>query len=183
MIILWIVLGGLLAWAVMIYNGLVSLRLRAAGAWSDIDVQLKRRYELIPNLVSTVKGYASHENQVFTQITETRAKAMQSQNSKEKENTESAFSGSIQNLMAVAEKYPELKANQNFLSLQKSLSEIEDALQSARRYYNAMVRDFNTKQSVLPDVLIARLGGFQPKDFFQLDASEEARNPKIFFNQ
>jgi LemA protein len=168
-------------WAVAAYNGLVGLKVRAQGAWSDIDVQLKRRYELIPNLVSTVKGYASHESQVFSQVTEARSKAMQTQSPQEKGNAEAALSGAMRGLIAIAENYPQLKANENFLSLQQSLAAIEEAIQSARRYYNAVVRDYNTKQSVLPDALIAKIGGFQPREFFQLELAEESKAPKVSF--
>lgn len=180
---IWIlaVLAVVILWAVVSYNGLVGLKIRAQNAWSDIDVQLKRRYELIPNLVSTVKGYAAHESQLFTKVTEARTNAMQAQSPQEKGTAEAALSGVVRNLMVVAENYPQLKANENFLSLQQALAQIEEAIQSARRYYNAVVRDFNTKQSVLPDALIAKIGGFQPREFFQLESGEEAKAPKVSF--
>src|SRR5262245_48723853 len=155
-----IVLGVIVIWGVMSYNGLVALRLRGDGAWSDIDVQLKRRYDLIPNIVETVKGYAGHEQKVFTQVTEARSHAMQVTDPKAKEAAEGVLAGTLKSLFPVAENYPQLRANENFLGLQKSLEEIESALQSARRYYNAVVRDYNTKLQVIPDVFIARLGGF-----------------------
>lgn len=176
-----IIAGVVILWAVASYNGLVGLKVRSQGAWSDIDVQLKRRYELIPNVVSTVKGYAAHENNVFAQVTEARSKAMQAQTPQEKGAAEAAFSGAIRGLFAIAENYPQLKANDNFLSLQQTLAQTEESLQSARRYYNAVVRDFNTKQSVFPDMVIAKIGGFQPKEFFQLDSAEEAKAPKVSF--
>lgn len=181
MIFVLIAVAVIVLWGVAIYNALVSLKVRCQNAWSDIDVQLKRRYELIPNLVSTVKGYAAHESQVFTQVTEARTRAMQAQTPQEKGAAESALSGMVRNLMVVAENYPQLKANENFLSLQQSLAQIEEALQSARRYYNAVVRDFNTKQNVLPDALIAKIGGFQPREFFQLESGEESKAPKVAF--
>lgn len=169
-------------WTIAIYNGLVQLRVRAGGAWSDIDVQLKRRYDLIPNLVETVKGYAAHEQKVFTQVTEARSHAMQASSPKDKEEAEGALTGALKSLFAVAENYPQLRANENFMGLQRSLSEIEEALQGSRRYYNAVVRDFNTKCEVFPDRFIAQMGGFKPKEFFQLDSAEEAKTPKVSFS-
>ena len=182
MLFVLIVLGVIVMWGVMSYNGLVGLKLRADGAWSDIDVQLKRRYDLIPNLVETVKGYAGHEQKVFTQVTEARAHAMQVTDPKTKEAAEGVLSGTLKSLFAVAENYPQLRANENFLGLQKSLEEIEGALQNARRYYNAVVRDYNTKIQVIPDIVIARIGGFQKRDFFQLESKEEAQTPKVSFS-
>ena len=172
----------LLLWAVLIYNGLIQLRVRADGAWSDISVQLKRRYDLIPNLVETVKGYAAHEQRVFTQVTEARSRAMQATSPKEKEAAEGMLTSTLKSLFAVAENYPQLRANENFMGLQRSLTEIEEALQGARRYYNAVARDYNTKRSVFPNQLVASLGGFAPKEFFQLDAVEEAKAPKVSFS-
>ena len=169
-------------WAVAIYNGIVQLRVRADGAWSDISVQLKRRYDLIPNLVETVKGYASHEQKVFIQVTEARGRAMQAAGPQQKGAAENLLTESLKSLFAVAENYPQLRANENFMGLQKTLSEIEEALQSARRYYNAVVRDYNTKLSVLPDSFIARAGGFRAKEFFQLGSEEEAKTPKVTFS-
>lgn len=177
-----IVVGVILVWAVLIYNGLVGLRVRADGAWSDISVQLKRRYDLIPNVVETVKGYAAHEQRVFQQVTEARSRAMQAAGPKEKEAAESMLTGALKSLFAVAENYPQLRANENFMGLQQSLTQVEEALQGARRYYNAVVRDYNTKLTVFPDRLIAQTGRFQPKEFFQLDAPEEAKAPKVSFS-
>ena len=171
----------LLLWAVVIYNGLVQLRVRADGAWSDISVQLKRRYDLIPNLIETVKGYASHEQKVFSQVTEARSRAMQAGSPKDKEIAENALSGTLKSLFAISENYPQLRASENFQGLQKSLMEIEETIQGARRYYNAVVRDYNTKLQVLPDSLIANAGGFKQKEFFQLESAEEAKNPKVSF--
>jgi LemA protein len=180
MIVLAIV-AALLLWAILIYNGLVQLRVRADGAWSDIGVQLKRRYDLIPNVVEAVKGYAAHEQTVFAQVTEARSKAMQATGPKEKEAAEGMLAGTLKSLFAVAENYPQLRANENFMGLQRSLTEVEEALQGARRYYNAVVRDFNTKLAVFPDQLIASLARFTPKEFFQLDSAEEAKAPKVSF--
>ncbi len=183
--ILMIVLGVLvllLLWALATYNGLIQLRVRADGAWSDIDVQLKRRYDLIPNIVETVKGYAAHEKNVFTQVTEARSQAMRATSPGEKAQAEGALTGTLKSLFAVAENYPQLRANENFMSLQQSLTQVEEALQDARRYYNAVVRDYNTKFNVLPDRLIAQAGGFTLKEFFQLDSVEEAKTPKVSFS-
>ena len=177
-----IALGVLVLWGVLVYNGLIQLRLRSEGAWSDIGVQLKRRYDLIPNLIETVKGYASHEKEVFTRVTEARSRAMQATSPKEKDAAESSLTGTLKSLFAVAENYPQLRANENFIGLQQSLSQVEEALQGARRYYNAIVRDYNTKLSVLPDRLIAQLGRFSPKEFFQLESAEESKTPKVSFS-
>ena len=169
-------------WAVAAYNGLVQLRVRSDGAWADISVQLKRRYDLIPNLVETVKGYAAHEQKVFIQVTEARSRAMQAASPKEKEAAEGQLTGTLKSLFAVAENYPQLRANENFMGLQQSLTQVEEAVQGARRYYNAVVRDYNTKTAELPDRLIAQAGGFTPKEFFQLDSAEEAKAPKVTFS-
>jgi len=180
------ILIGLLAaiavWAVVIYNGLIQLRVRAESAWSDIGVQLRRRYELIPNLVETVKGYAGHEENVFRQVTEARSRAMQAAGPAQKQAAEGALTGALKSLFAVAESYPQLRANENFMGLQQSLMQVEEVLQGARRYYNAVVRDYNTKLTVVPDRLIAQLGGFQPRAFFQLESAEEAKAPKVSFS-
>ncbi|MCM8794192.1 MAG: LemA family protein [Candidatus Omnitrophica bacterium] len=180
----WILLGiiALIAlWAIGIYNGLVQLRVRAEGSWSDIDVQLKRRYDLIPNLVETVKGYASHEQKVFQQVTDARAKAMQAGGPEAKGQAELGLSGALKSLFAVAEAYPQLRASENFQGLQGSLTEIEAAIQNARRYYNAVVRDYNTKLEVVPDRFVASIGGFTRKEFFQPDSPEERKNVKVSF--
>ena len=177
-----IVVALVLVWAVLAYNGLVQLRVRADGAWSDIGVQLKRRYDLIPNLVETVKGYAAHEQRVFQQVTEARSRAMQATSPKEKEAAEGMLTGTLKSLFAVAENYPQLRANENFMGLQQSLTQVEEALQGSRRYYNAVVRDYNTKLGVFPDRLVAQATGFVPKDFFQLDSTAEAKAPNVSFS-
>ena len=182
---MWIPVGVaavVVVWAVAAYNGLVQLRVRADGAWADISVQLKRRYDLIPNLVETVKGYAAHEKNVFIQVTEARSRAMQATNPKEKEAAEGMLTGTLKSLFAVAENYPQLRANENFMGLQQSLGQVEEAVQGARRYYNAVVRDYNTKIAELPDRVIAQAGGFTPKEFFQLDSAEEGKAPKVTFS-
>ena len=180
---MWILIavGIILFWVVAIYNGLVQLRVRSDGAWSDIGVQLKRRYDLVPNLVETVKGYAAHEQKVFVQVTEARSRAMQATGPKEKEAAEGMLAGALKSLFAVAENYPQLRANENFMGLQQSLTQVEDALQGARRYYNAVVRDYNTKLETFPDRLVAQGGGFARKEFFQLESAEEAKAPNVSF--
>lgn len=180
-----IVLGVLVlmaVWGIAIYNGLVQLRVRSDSSWSDVNVQLKRRYDLIPNLLETVKGYAAHEKNLFLQVTEARSKAMQATSPGTKEAAENVLAGTLKSLFAVAENYPQLRASENFQSFQKSISEIEEALQSARRYYNAVVRDYNTKTEVFPDRVIAAISGFQKKEFFQLSSAEEASTPKVSFH-
>lgn len=179
---LFILVFAIVLWGVLTYNGLVQLRVRGDGAWSDIGVQLKRRYDLIPNIIETVKGYAAHEQKVFIQVTEARSRAMQATSPKEKEAAEGMLTGTLKSLFAVAEGYPQLRANENFMGLQQSLTQVEEALQGARRYYNAVVRDYNTKCESLPDKFIAQIGRFTPKEFFQLGSAEEAKAPKVSFN-
>src|SRR5271155_3253949 len=158
-----------------LYNGLVRLNQRADEAWSDITVQLKRRYDLIPNLVSAVKGYASHEKTVFEDVTKARTQALSAQGVKETAKAENQFSQTLKSLFAVAENYPDLKASQNFLDLQAQLTDTEDKIQASRRFYNAAVRDFNTKRKVFPTNIFANILGFkQDKEFFEVDAAEAA---------
>ncbi len=170
------------------YNGLVRLNVRAQEAWSDITIQLKRRYDLIPNLVNTVQGYASHEKSVFEDVANARSQAMnaQGQGVKASADAENQFSQTLKSLFAVAENYPELKANQNFMQLQDELVDTEDKIQAARRFYNAIVRDFNTKRKVFPTNVFANLLGFkQDKEFFGLDdadAAAAAEPVKVDFN-
>ncbi len=166
-----IVLVALFVWA--IYNSLVTARLRVQEAWSGIDVQLKRRSSLIPNLVETVKGYATHEREVFQRVTEARAAVMNAGNAHEAAQASDMLSGALKSLFAVAENYPELKASQNFLELQSELSDTESKIAYARQFYNSNVLDYNTKIGLFPNVLLAGTLGFRPADFFQ--AEEEAR--------
>lgn len=176
----------ILGWLVATYNGLVKMRNRVKEAWSDIDVQLKRRYNLIPNLVEAVKGYAGHEKKVFTDVTEARTKAMAAQksgNPAETAKAENMLAGTLKTLFAVSENYPELKANQNFLSLQEELSDTENKIQASRRFYNGNVRDFNTKQEQFPTNLIASMFGFKPAEFFEIEEEEEKKVPKVDFNE
>ena len=185
MVMLW-VLGGVVVlvalWAAGVYNGLVQLNVRGEGAWSDVNVQLKRRYDLIPNIVETVKGYAAHERQTFQQVTEARTRAMQATLPDQKGAAENQLTATVKSLFAVAENYPQLKANENFLGLQRSLTEIEAAIEESRRYYNAVVRDYNTKLEVIPDRFVAQIGGFHRRDFFQLGTPEEGQAVRVSFN-
>lgn len=176
MIIFAIIAVIVVLWGVVVYNRLVTLKNRTDESWSDIDVQLKRRYDLIPNLVNTVKGYASHESGVFEKVTEARTRAMAAGNQQEKVEAENALAGTLKSLFAVAENYPDLKANQNFLELQRELSDTENKIQSARRFYNANVRDFNTQIQSFPTNLVASGLGFPKRDFFELE-EEAAKKP------
>ena len=173
----WIILGVLIFIAVLLigmYNGLVQLRVRADNAWSDIDVQLKRRHDLIPNLVETVKGYATHEKSTFEDIAKFRSMAMQATAPADKAAAENQLTGALKSLFAVAENYPDLKASAEFTQLQGSLNDVEDTIQNARRYYNAVVRDLNTKIQSFPTNLLAGMFGFQQKQFFEVDAADKA---------
>ncbi|MFH0929919.1 MAG: LemA family protein [Candidatus Moraniibacteriota bacterium] len=174
--IMWVILGIIAVaaiWGVAIYNGLIRLKNRVDEAWSDIDVQLKRRYDLIPNLVNTVKGYASHEKEVFEKVTEARTKAMGAQSAGDKAQAENALSQTLKSLFAVAEAYPDLKANQNFLELQRELTDTEDKVQASRRFYNGNVRDFNTKIQVFPNNIFAGMLGFSSREFFEAEGGEK----------
>jgi len=171
-----------LIWGVITYNSFVSLNNRAKNAWADIEVQLKRRHDLIPNLVSTVKGYAGHEKTVFENVTRARAEATKVTTPRERAEGENMLTRAIRQLFAVAENYPELKANENFLSLQSSLNAIESAIQNARRYYNAVVRDFNIKLESFPSRIIGKLFGFKEIDFFELEEEGEGEVPKVDFS-
>jgi len=171
----WIILGVLVVIGFMLvamYNGLVQLRVRCDSAWSDIDVQLKRRHDLIPNLVETVKGYAAHEKGTFENIAKFRSQAMQATSPADKAAAENQLTGALKSLFAVAENYPQLKASEEFTQLQGSLSQTEDNIQNARRYYNAVVRDLNTKIQVFPTNILAGMFGFQARQFFEAAATD-----------
>ena len=157
------------------------MRNRVAEAWSDIDVQLKRRYDLIPNLVNTVKGYASHEKETFENVTKARSQAMQAQTPAEHSKAENFLSETLKSLFAVSENYPDLKANQNFLELQKELTDTENKIQASRRFYNGNVRDFNTKLQVFPTNVVAGSFGFSARDFFELGSEAEKEPAKAEF--
>ncbi|MBL7045331.1 MAG: LemA family protein, partial [Parcubacteria group bacterium] len=150
---------------------------RTKEAWADIDVQLKRRYDLIPNLVNTVKGYASHEEGTLTKVTEMRTKAMQGGSIEERGQSENMLTGALKSIFALAENYPDLKANQNFLELQRELSDTENKIQAARRFYNGNVRDLNTGLEVFPGNIIGNIFKFKKQDFFELEESADAREP------
>lgn len=173
---LYIILGIVvlvLIWIAASYNGFVRLINMAKEAWSDIDVQLKRRYDLIPNLVSTVKGYATHESSAFENVTRARAAAMGAQSIEEKGKAENMLSGALKSIFALAEAYPELKANQNFLSLQSELAGTEDKIQASRRFYNGNVRDLNTKVESFPSNIVAKMFNFAKMEFFVADEAEK----------
>jgi LemA protein len=167
-----------IVWAILSFNRLVTLVNRAKEAWADIDVQLKRRYDLIPNLVNTVKGYAAHEKSVFENVTTARSAAMGATTLADKSKAETNLADALKSVFAIAEAYPDLKANQNFMSLQNELVDTEDKIQAARRFYNGNVRDLNTSLQTFPGNLIAGMFHFAKMDYFQLDeASAAARNP------
>lgn len=175
-------LGVLLAivlWFIVTYNRFISFINRAKEAWSDIDVQLKRRYDLIPNLVNTVKGYATHESTAFENVTKARAAAMTAGSLDEKGKAEAGLAGALKSVFAIAEAYPELKANQNFLALQTELSDTENKIQSARRFYNGNVRDLNTMIEQFPANVVAGMFKFSSMEFFQLDAEEQAAKEPV----
>ncbi|HKK93441.1 MAG TPA: LemA family protein [Longimicrobiales bacterium] len=177
----WLILFGVIGWAISVYNKLVALREQAEAAWADIDVQLKRRHDLIPNLVETVKGYASHEQETFDAVIEARSRAMSAEGPAEAGAAESLLGGALGRLFALAEAYPDLKASDGFRDLQQSLASLEGAIQNARRYYNAVVRDFNTKVQTVPSALIARSFGFRQREFFEIEESERAV-PEVDFD-
>jgi len=165
----------------MMYNALVQLREQGEAAWADIDVQLKRRYDLVPNLVETVKGYASHEKDTLERVVQARNAAMSAQGPAAKAQAEGMLTGALKSLFALSEAYPQLQAAGGFRDLQGSLNQIEEQLAQARRYYNAVVRDYNTKTQTFPSVFIARAFGFTQREFFEV-ADEEKAVPKVKFD-
>ena len=174
--IILIIVAVIVLWIILNYNRLIILRNRTKEAWSDIDVQLKRRYDLIPNLVETVKGYASHEREIFERVTRARTQAMGAKTMKEREGAENMLSGTLKSLFAVAENYPDLKASTNFLELQRDVRDTEDKIQAARRFYNTNVRDLNTKIESFPANIIASMFSFKPMEFFEIEETA-ARGP------
>ena len=179
---MYIILGiivALVLYLIFKYNGFISLVARTKEAWADIDVQLKRRYDLIPNLVNTVKGYATHEEGTFEKITEARSKAMQAGTPTEKGEAENILSGTLKSLFAISEAYPELKANTNFLELQRELSDTENKIQASRRFYNGNVRDLNTAIGMFPGNVIANMFKFTKMDFFQLEQGSAEKEPVV----
>ena len=163
------------------YNSLVQLRVRADSAWADIDVQLKRRHDLIPNLVETVKGYAAHEKGTFENIAKFRSQAIEATTPADKAQAENQLTGALKSLFAVAENYPELKASEQFTGLQTSLNSIEDNIQNARRYYNAVIRDYNTRVQSFPANIVAGMFGFQTKQFFEVESPQDRQNVQVKF--
>lgn len=177
-IILIIVLVALF-WAISIYNKFIRLRTRSEEAWSDINVQLKRRYDLIPNLIETVKGYASHESGTLEKVTEARTKAMNAQGVAEHAEAENMLSGALKSIFALSEGYPDLKANSNFLELQRELTDTENKIQASRRFYNTNIRDLNIGIETFPQSVIANMFKFTKKEFFELSESEAAAKDPV----
>ncbi len=178
----WVVIGftiAIVVFAILLFNNLVRLRNVVREGWSGIDVQLRRRTDLVPNLVETVKGYAAHERGLFEDIARNRAQSIAADNVTGQAAAEKALQGSLGRLMALAEAYPDLKANQNYLELQQQLAEIEDQLQMARRYYNGAVRNLNIGIQSFPGVLLARPFGFHEEPFFELDDRSQAAAPQV----
>ncbi len=169
----------LVLWLIFGYNRFITLVNRAKEAWSDIDVQLKRRYDLIPNLISTVKGYAAHESTAFEKVTQARAAAMGAGNLADKSQAELGLTGALKSFFAIAEAYPELKANTNFLQLQQELGDTEDKIQASRRFYNSTVQDLNTTVAQFPNNMIASFFKFGTMEFFELEAGEEAAKQPV----
>jgi LemA protein len=176
-----IVIGILAVAIIFIYNGLVRLKVQCDNAWADIDVQLKRRYDLIPNLVETVKGYAAHEKGTLDSVVTARNQAMSAQGPAARGEAEGMLTGALRQVFALAEAYPQLRAVESFTQLQNSLNQIEDTLQNARRYYNAVVRDLNTRVQQFPSNLVANLCGFKPREFFEITAPAEREAPRVNF--
>jgi LemA protein len=180
----WIILGILVILVFVLigmYNSLVRLKIQVDNAWADIDVQLKRRYDLIPNLVETVKGYAAHEKGTLEAVINARNRAMSATSPADRAQAENMLSGALKSLFALSEAYPQLRAIESFTSLQNSLSQIEDTVQNARRYYNAVVRDLNTKIQQFPTNIFAGMLGFKPREFFEVSAPAEREAPKVSF--
>ncbi|MEW6418052.1 MAG: LemA family protein [Nitrospirota bacterium] len=186
MIAIIVILGifiAIISFGIAIYNKLIRLRNTVKSSWSDIDVQLKKRYDLVPNLVETVKGYAAHEKTVFEKVTTARSMAMRASTPVDKAKAENMFTETLKSLFAIAEAYPDLKANANFIQLQSQLKELEDNIEYARRYYNAVVRDFNILIESFPSNIIATSFNFKQEEFFELEAPEVERKPvKVSFS-
>jgi LemA protein len=180
-IILVAILVLLVIYAIATYNSLIRLKNRAEEGYSDIDVQLKRRHDLIPNLVETVKGYAAHERQVFENVTAARSNAVAARGPEQRAEAEGALTGALRQLFAVAEAYPDLKANQNFLELQDELTDTEDKIQAARRFYNVTVRDLNIKVDSFPSRFFAGMAGASKREFFELEDERERAVPAVSF--
>ncbi|OHA73884.1 MAG: hypothetical protein A2940_02715 [Candidatus Wildermuthbacteria bacterium RIFCSPLOWO2_01_FULL_48_29] len=180
-VLILVILGAIALWVAFTYNRFITLRNRVREAFSDIDVQLKRRYDLIPNLVNTVKGYAAHEKGVFEKVTEARARAMGATGAHDKAAAENMLSGALKSLFAVAEAYPDLKASANFVELQRELRDTEDKIQAARRFYNTNVLSLNTSAESFPPNIIARIFSFKKEEFFELEEKAAKEAPKVSF--
>ena len=168
-------------WFVFTYNGLVRLRNQVKNAWSQIDVQLKRRYDLIPNLIETVKGYAAHEKETLERVVQARQRGIDASNVKDQQEAENMITGALRKLFALSEAYPDLKANQNFLALQEELASTENKIGFARQYHNDTVKDFNTRQEMFPANLVASMLGFRPAEFFEIEEASQREVPKVKF--
>ncbi len=179
--IILIILAVVAVFVVGIYNGLVQLRNRSENSWAQVDVQLRRRYDLIPNLVETVKGYAKHESETFQKVTEARAQAINAGSVKDQGQAENMLSGALKSLFAVSENYPELKANQNFMMLQEELAGTESKIAYSRQFYNDTVMKFNTKQQVFPSNIIANMFNFQEREYFEIEEPEAKEPVKVKF--
>ena len=176
-----VVIAVVIIWLIAMYNGFVRFRIRAEEAWADIDVQLKRRYDLIPNLVETVKGYAKHETKAFEDVTKARALALGAETMKERESAENQLSSTLKSILAIAEAYPQLRAVESFTKLQDELSDTENKIQAARRFYNTNVRDLNIKIESFPSNLIAKIFNFVKREFFELEEGAEKEPVKVKF--
>ncbi len=172
----------LILWFIITYNGFVTIRNRVEEAWADIEVQLKRRYDLIPNLINTVKGYAAHESSVFEKVTAARSQAMQAGTAADHSKAEGELTGALKSLFAISEAYPDLKANTNFLELQRELSDTENKIQAARRFYNGNVRDYNTKLETAPSNVVGKMFSFTSKEYFDIpDDGVESKPVEVKF--
>ncbi len=168
-------------WLIATYNGLVRLRNQVRNAWSQIDVQLRRRYDLIPNLIETVKGYAAHEKETLERVIQARQRGIEASGVREQQEAENMITGALRQLFALAEAYPDLKANQNFLQLQEELASTENKIGFARQYYNDVVQQFNTRQQQFPANLVAGMLGFKPAEFFEIEEPAVREAPKVQF--
>jgi LemA protein len=181
MLILLLIIAVIVVVVIAMYNGLVKLKVQCDNAWSDIDVQLKRRYDLIPNLVETVKGYAAHEKGTLEGVIAARNAAMSAEGPAAKAGAENMLTSALRQVFALAEAYPQLRAVESFTQLQGTLNQLEDSIQNARRYYNAVVRDLNTKIAEFPSNMIANMFNFKPREFFEVSAPAERETPKVNF--
>ena len=181
--ILLIIVAVIVLWTISTYNGLVTLRQRVKNAWSQIDVQLQRRFDLIPNLIETVKGYMEHEKEVLTKVTELRTAWASAGSVKEKSDLDNQLSGALKTIMAVSENYPDLKANQNFSELQEELQNTENKIAFSRQFYNDIVTKYNTKLEVVPSNIIASMFGFKPEELFEAESAEARKNVKVDFGK